>query len=53
MSNIDSVPLEYSDMTDQEMIEAAEAFYRRMARRRTVRDYSTKAIPDGVLESVW
>jgi hypothetical protein len=44
------VPLpDYREYSDVEMIERAQAFYRDVSRRRTVRDFSPRTIPDGVI----
>lgn len=42
-------PLAFEEKSPQAMREAAEAFHAAMARRRTVRDFSPRPIPDGVL----
>lgn len=42
-------PLAFEEKSPQAMRAAAEAFHAEMARRRTVRDFSTRPIPDGVL----
>ena len=47
-----AVPLpDRNEMTDAEMIAAAEAFYDTMRRRHTVRDYDSRPVPRAVIES--
>ena len=43
-------PLDFNDLPDDVMQETAEMFYQEIRTRRTVRDFSSKAIPEGVLE---
>ncbi len=46
-----AIPLpDRADMTDGEMREAAKAFYERMCKRHTVRDYSDRPVPLAVIE---
>ena len=45
------IPLNFSVQEQQDMQVAAEAFYKQMATRRSVRDFSDQAIPDSVLEN--
>lgn len=47
----DFIPLNFQGMDDNAMLEAALSFYQLMSRRRTVRDFSDKEIPTGVLEN--
>ena len=42
--------LEFEELDAEAMRDEARAFYRHMARRRTVRDFSDRKIPDGLLE---
>ncbi len=42
--------LDFEQLEPEAMCAEARAFYRQMARRRTVRDFSDRAIPDGLLE---
>jgi nitroreductase len=44
------IPLRFTSLPDREMLERAEAFYRRIKRRRTVRDFSAKPVPRAVIE---
>ena len=44
------VPLDYVERPPNEMTTRAAAFYTLMRRRRTVRDFSDRPIPDGVIE---
>ncbi len=44
------VPLCFTSLSDREMLERAEAFYRGIKRRRTVRDFSTRPVPRSVIE---
>ena len=46
-----SVPLSYERLPDEEMLHRAEGFRDLMARRRTVRDFSSEPIPEGVVEA--
>lgn len=47
-----AVPLpDRFDLTDEEMIAAANAFYDTMRRRHTVRDFSDRAVPREVIET--
>jgi len=51
MTHPEFVPLpDYREYPAAEMADRAAAFYRDMHRRRTVRDFSSKAIPAGVIE---
>lgn len=45
------IPLAFEKLPVEQMRTNAEAFYKRMKTRRTVRDFSGEAIPEGVLES--
>ncbi len=46
------IPLpEYREFPPDEMLARAQAFYREMARRRTVRQFSPRTIPEGVVEA--
>jgi len=45
------IPLDYLSKDDSAMVEAAQAFYQHMAKRRSVRDFSDKPIPQSVLEN--
>ena len=44
------VPLDYVERSPDEMTARAAEFYAPMRRRRTVRDFSDRPIPDGVIE---
>lgn len=44
------IPLDFEALDDRSMQKAALSFYRQMSRRRSVRDFSDKEIPDKVLE---
>ncbi|UCH25880.1 MAG: nitroreductase family protein [Trueperaceae bacterium] len=44
------VPLSFTSLSDREMLERAEAFYRGIKRRRTVRDFSTRPVPRSIIE---
>lgn len=44
------LPLAYREYPADEMRRRAHAFYETAARRRTVRDFSPRAIPDGVID---
>ena len=47
----DRVPLDrYQEYPPEEMRSRAAGFYREMDRRRTVRDFSDRPVPDGVIE---
>ena len=51
MSDVPSRPLEgYAEITPEEMRARARAFCESMSRRRTVRDYSDRAVPRAVIE---
>jgi iodotyrosine deiodinase len=43
-------PLDFQVRTEDEMLAAAEAFRASMTRRRTVRDYSDRPVPRGIIE---
>lgn len=45
------IPLALEKLPAEQMRTNAEAFYKQMETRRTVRDFSEEAIPEGVLES--
>ncbi|MCT4558920.1 MAG: nitroreductase family protein [Pelagimonas sp.] len=48
----EAVPLpDRADLTDADMIAAAQAFYDQMKRRHTVRDYSDRPVPREVIEA--
>jgi len=42
-------PLEFEHRTDSSLIEHSEQFVRMMKRRRTVRDFSSRAVPESVI----
>jgi len=44
------IPLDFSPMEEQAMQQQAESFYLQMSKRRSVRDFSDKPIPDSVIE---
>ena len=44
------VTLDYVERTPDEMVARAADFYSIMRRRRTVRDFSDRPVPDGVIE---
>jgi iodotyrosine deiodinase len=46
-----TVPLSHVRMPPADMVRAASAFADRMARRRSVREFSAAPVPDGVIES--
>ena len=46
------INLEYSEVSQDEMIERSECFYRKMRERRTVRDLSNKIVPMSIIENV-
>lgn len=50
MTNPAFKPLNYTEYPPEEMKRRAEAFYKLLKNRRTVRDFSDRPIPDGVLE---
>ena len=45
-----TIPLDFKRLPDAEMQEKAKSFLKLMKRRRTVRDFSTDSIPEGVIE---
>jgi iodotyrosine deiodinase len=45
------VPIQHSRMRPADMVREAEAFAERMARRRSVREFATDPVPDGVIEA--
>ena len=47
---IETIPLEHLSLPDEEMAARAQSFYARIRRRRTVRDFSDRPIPRGVIE---
>ena len=46
-----TLPLEFARVPDDQMLLRAEAFRELMARRRTVRDFASDPIPEGVVEA--
>ena len=44
------IPLDFETLDEESMLREARAFYRLMARRRTVRDFSNRDIPQALLE---
>lgn len=51
MEKIDFIPLsQYAELTPVEMQKRAREFYELLKKRRTVREFSDKPIPDGVLK---
>lgn len=46
-----SLPLDFLEIPASEMMQRAESFYQEVNRRRTVRDFSDKPIPDGLIET--
>jgi len=45
------IPLNFAVQPQQDMEQSAEGFYQQMAKRRSVRDFSDKPIPQSVLEN--
>lgn len=45
------VPIQHDRMRPADMVREAEAFAERMARRRSVREFATDPVPDGVIEA--
>ncbi|MBU2863539.1 nitroreductase family protein [Reinekea forsetii] len=43
-------PLDYIELPEAEMIKRAEGFYRDIKKRRSVRDFSDKQVPDAVIQ---
>lgn len=44
-------PLQHEDVTEPELNRRADEFYQTISRRRTVRDFSTRPVPQQVIES--
>ncbi len=44
------IPLEFTDRSSEDMVRRAEAFYTEIKRRRTVRHFSSRAVPKSVIE---
>ena len=44
-------PLQHEDVTEPELNRRADEFYQTISRRRTVRDFSTRPVPQRVIES--
>ena len=51
MHKIDREPLAFEEKTREEMIRGSERFYRTMRGRRTVRDFSDRAVPGEVIDN--
>ncbi len=51
MTNWPFEPLAYEEKSPQEMAEAAERFYRKIRQRRTVREFSDRAVPRQIIEN--
>ncbi|MBO6795263.1 MAG: nitroreductase family protein [Balneolaceae bacterium] len=51
MKTAEFIPLEFTERSQSEMKERAEAFYQLIKQRRTVREFSDRPIPEGVLEN--
>ncbi len=47
----DSIPLEFSEYSPDEMLARAKAFYADMSRRRTVREFSPRPVPREIIET--
>ena len=47
----DSIPLYFIEYPPTEMMNRAETFYREMSRRRTVREFSSRAVPREIIEA--
>lgn len=45
------MPLDFNNLSEQEMIEASQEFYKNIKKRRTVRDFSSKKPPKEVIEN--
>jgi nitroreductase len=50
--NYTSIPYSLPELKASEHRELAQAFYQRLSSRRTIREFSDKPIPDGVLENL-
>lgn len=50
MNKAEFTPLEFIERSPSEMKERAEAFYELIKQRRTVREFSDRPVPEGVLE---
>lgn len=48
---LSKVPVEFERRSPADMVREAEAFADRMARRRSVRDFASDPVPDGVVEA--
>jgi nitroreductase len=46
----DQVPLDFIRLDPEAQLDEARGFYERMARRRTVREFSPEPLPDGLIE---
>ena len=52
MTNYPFIPLPtYEEFPPDEMRERLDAFYENMDRRRTVREFSGRPVPDGIIET--
>lgn len=47
----DLIPLEFNRLTEESMLRESRSFYRLMARRRSVRSFSDRAVPREVLQN--
>lgn len=47
---VDFVPYNFNILSEPEMIQRAQDFYDRMSNRRTVREFSSKPIPENIVE---
>ncbi|WP_320824127.1 nitroreductase family protein [Reinekea sp.] len=50
-SNYQPVPLNYRPYSEEEMIQRSESFYENARRRRSVREFSDKVVPNEVIEN--
>ena len=48
-NKVDFVPLDYRAPTEEELLNRSQAFLKMMKKRRTVREFSTRPVPDEVI----
>lgn len=48
----DSIPYEYTPLTEDEQLRRAESFYQLCSRRRSIREFSSRPVPRNLLELV-
>ena len=53
MTDPDFIPLKFNEKRRRDMIDTSQAFYLNMKKRRTVRQFSDRSVPDEVISNAF